>query len=429
MHSWTEEISVDDARKAFLLTRQLKLLPNEQKWFAMHDLGLTQSKFSELKNAFPRSALHSVAIKANPVVPLLRELVKQGAGLEAASFEEVQIALRSDCPESKIVFDSPAKTLDELTQCLKLGVTINVDNFEELNRVAGLVAVHPVNSLIGIRINPLIGQGDIEITSVSGKESKFGVFISQEEDILSKFNEYPWLKMLHVHVGSQGYSLDLMVKGIHAVYELAETINSKLGKRQIETIDIGGGLSARYTDKDAASTPEELSAALKLSCPGLFDGRYNMITEYGRSLLASCGCTFSRVEYVKKINQKRAAVVHFGADYMMRPVYQPAHWKHRYELFDADMQYKQKNSSHDAMLFGPLCFNGDVLDRQVDLNDVQVGDWLLARDTGAYTLSMWSRHCNRVLPPLVGYDLSAGDVRLLFRGETPEDVASFWDRC
>ena len=47
-----------------------------------------------------------------------------------------------------------------------------------------------------------------------------------------------------------------------------------------------------------------------------------------------------------------------------------------------------------------------------------------ASDTGAYTLSMWSRHCSRGLPPVWGLD--GGDVERLFAGESPQDVVRFW---
>ena len=54
----------------------------------------------------------------------------------------------------------------------------------------------------------------------------------------------------------------------------------------------------------------------------------------------------------------------------------------------------------------------------------QPGDLLLIRDTGAYTLSMWSRHCSRGLPPTWGY--RARNLTQLHRGEQPQDVVDFW---
>ena len=71
---------------------------------------------------------------------------------------------------------------------------------------------------------------------------------------------------------------------------------------------------------------------------------------------------------------------------------------------------------------GPLCFAGDVIGRGAPLPDVHPGDWLLVRDTGAYTMGMWSRHCSRGMPVV----LDAASLRVLRRRETPEDIVRFW---
>jgi diaminopimelate decarboxylase len=78
-------------------------------------------------------------------------------------------------------------------------------------------------------------------------------------------------------------------------------------------------------------------------------------------------------------------------------------------------------------LAGPLCFAGDVVAREISLPAVDVGDWIVIRDVGAYTLSMWSRHCSRGIPPVLGFDPhQAEPMRVLRRGETPDDIVSFW---
>jgi diaminopimelate decarboxylase len=76
---------------------------------------------------------------------------------------------------------------------------------------------------------------------------------------------------------------------------------------------------------------------------------------------------------------------------------------------------------------GPLCFAGDIVARDVLLPPVDEGDWIIIRDVGAYTLSMWSRHCSRGMPPVFGYDpQNPNTLRILRRGESPADVVHFW---
>ena len=79
-------------------------------------------------------------------------------------------------------------------------------------------------------------------------------------------------------------------------------------------------------------------------------------------------------------------------------------------------------------IVGPLCFGGDIIARGVSLPAIDVGDWLVIRDVGAYTLSMWSRHCSRGIPAVIGYERTADAIttRLLRRAESAADVVRFW---
>ncbi|MEZ5167518.1 MAG: VOC family protein [Acidimicrobiales bacterium] len=61
---------------------------------------------------------------------------------------------------------------------------------------------------------------------------------------------------------------------------------------------------------------------------------------------------------------------------------------------------------------------------------------MVIHDTGAYTLSMWSRHCSRGMPRVLGWRSPAGragadpapavELALLRERERPADVVRFW---
>lgn len=83
------------------------------------------------------------------------------------------------------------------------------------------------------------------------------------------------------------------------MYQLAEEINKTLGTRQVTSIDIGGGLPVNFDDDSVRPTFAAYAAALRAAVPGLFDGRYGLVTEFGRSLLAKNGFIGALVEYTK----------------------------------------------------------------------------------------------------------------------------------
>ena len=198
------------------------------------DLSRLQRRLNDVAAAFPPGTLHTVAVKANPLPSILRHLVEWGAGLEVASLPELHLALNAGCPPNRIVFDSPAKTMDELRFALSAGVSINADSMQEIERIASLRAESPENcgskhGVIGLRINPQAGVGSIAATSVAGEYSKFGVPIRECRD-----DNYPvlsgvcWLTGIHLHIGSQGCDLALLLQGVENVYNLVLEIDDRL---------------------------------------------------------------------------------------------------------------------------------------------------------------------------------------------------------
>lgn len=422
MDVFRRRISLDETATIVqqALAREILVAPSA----IVHHLGLMRQRITALRATFPASTLHALAIKANPVLEVLREAVRAGAGLEAASLEEVALARAAGCPAERIVFDSPAKTRDEIRQALLWGVRLNADNFDELGRIADARNGVDSSSVVGLRVNPLVGGGTIAQTSVATADSKFGVTLAADRArVVEAFAQCPWLNGLHVHVGSQGCRLELLAEAARRVIELRGEIAARTG-RAVSYIDIGGGLPTAYTADPAPATPAEYRELLAQQVSELFAADVRLVTEFGRCVQANCGLAVSRVEYTKP--SQRLAVIHLGADFLLRPVYCPDDWKHEFWLLD-ELGRPKAGPASPVTIAGPLCFAGDLLARDVPLPPVEPGDWLVIRDVGAYTLSMWSRHCSRGIPAVVGYDPEQSNPwRLLRAGETPADVVAFW---
>jgi diaminopimelate decarboxylase len=426
MDVFSRRISLDEAA-AMVQAAQVGGLLEDAAAAIFHHLGLMRARMAALQAAFPSNTLHAIAVKANPVVEVLREVVRAGGGLEAASIEEAQLALAAGCPAERVVFDSPVKTHREIEQALRLGVHLNADNFDELERIAAARRSIASSSPLGLRINPLVGGGAIEQTSVADAKSKFGVPLElNRQAILAAFAKYPWLCGLHSHVGSQGCSLELLAKAAGLIAALRKTIVAETGN-PVGFVDIGGGLSTVYRTGDKAPTPEEYRALLEVRAPDLFASDVRLVTEFGRAIHANCGIAIARVEYVKPGRRgDRMVVIHLGADFLVRPVYRPHDWHHEFFVLNRHGVPKL-GAAPPVTIAGPLCFAGDILARDALLPPIEQGDWIVIRDCGAYTLSMWSRHCSRGIPAVLGYDPQQRQpLRVLRRAETPSDVVRFW---
>ncbi|MFD4588687.1 diaminopimelate decarboxylase [Streptomyces sp. NPDC058434] len=373
-----------------------------------------RTAFEEITDA---PVLHAFAVKAAPLVPVLRLLDSEGIGAEVASPGELALALAAGVRPERIVLDSPAKTRAELTEALGLGIAVNADNLQELDRIDGLVGsgagLGSGGSQLGLRVNAQIGAGAIGALSTATATSKFGVALRDEgarERVVRAYLDRPWLTRLHTHSGSQGLGLELMTQGVRAVYELAEEINAAAGRQQIDTVDIGGGLPVNFTSDEESPTFAEYARALRDTVPGLFDGRYGLVTEFGRSLLAKHGTVLTRVEYTKTTGARPIAVTHAGVQVATRTVYDPASWPLRIAAYDA----KGAPKPGDAVVqdvAGPACFAGDLLAEARELPLLEPGDVVAALDTGAYYFSSHYAYNSLARPGVHGFHADAGGVR------------------
>ena len=126
------------------------------------------------------------------------------------------------------------------------------------------------------------------------------------------------------------------------------------------------------------------------------------------------GSPFRRVEYVKPA--QRMAVIHLGADFLLRPVYRPDDWQHEFFVLDRDGMPKTRAPA-PVTIAGPLCFGGDILAHDVPLPPIEVGRLYRYSRCGAYTLSMWSRHCSRGIPAVHWIRSAAGATHFASCGE------------
>ncbi len=411
---------------------QSALLKKNDTSAIFYDLSYLEERISDLKNHFPPNTLHTVAVKANPLVKILRLIKKTGAGLEAASLPELHLTKRANVQKEKVVFDSPAKTMEEIKFALEEGFFLNADSLNELKRIGEILKSINSTSGIGIRINPQVGSGSIDSTSVAGEYSKFGAPLGERrEELTAAFLKYQWLKGVHLHIGSQGCPVEMLIDGIGRVLEFAEQTNHKLEiaakNNRIEYFDIGGGLPVSYHQNKEVVSMAEYAAMIKSNFPVLFSGKYKLITEFGRYIHANTGWTASRIEYVKQDAGINTLVIHLGADMFLRKCYRPEDWHHDIFLVDREGHIKADKKTESYNVAGPLCFAGDFITKGIVLPKAEPGDYIIIRDTGAYTLSMWSRYNSRQIPIVIGYTDNGDKFHILKKRESPEDVIDFWE--
>jgi diaminopimelate decarboxylase len=380
--------------------------------------------------AFPENFYHTFAVKANALVNVLSQLKDSGMGAEVASPGELMIALSAGFTAAEIIYDSPTKTLADLRTCIESGISLNIDNLQELDRVEQLVAEFPdTTSVIGFRINPQIGGGKISSTSTATATSKFGYALedgNNRQAIIDIYKQCPWLKSIHTHTGSQGCSLELMATGIAAITELAEEINGEIGNQQIIRLDIGGGLPVNFSSDNVTPTFNEYATMLKVQVPVLFTNKFQVKTEFGRAIVAKNGFIVTRVEYTKMSGGRHIVATHAGAQIITRTAFLPKSWPLRVTGYSpTGEEYRETESNLiPTDISGPCCFAGDLVCNDQRLPKFSPDDYVLIHDTGGYYFTNHFEY--NCLPRVAIYSVSGSTeefkIECIRPGESLEDV-------
>ena len=421
-------ISEKDISKTFQKAIKSEgLVKRNDSAIIFYDLDFLSERVNFLKQLFPEDTLHAIAVKANPLIRILEEFKKADIGLETASLPELFIAQKLGFSSNKIIFNSPSKTQEEIEYALKFGAHLNADSFGELDRISELYEATKSVSNIGLRINPQVGAGRIKSTSVAEKISIFGIPIDDHrQEIIEVFVRFKWLKGIHLHIGSQGISIEQLLKGLKKVYRLVKEINSQLihEGRQIVFFDMGGGFPVSYNINDSAPGLEKYVEMARANHPELFSNKYKLITEFGRYINANTAWAVSRVEYVKNEPNYKILSIHLGADFLLRKAYNPTDWHHEISVLDRNGKLKKGKDKKKYIIAGPLCFASDIIAKDIELPEVEERDFIVIHDVGAYTLSMWSRYNSRQIPKVIGYKTNS--FCTLKERESLNDLYNFW---
>jgi diaminopimelate decarboxylase len=368
--------------------------------------------FERLDSAFGDYP-HSVhyAMKANSTLAIV-ELVKGlGAGVDANSIGEVDVALRCGFAPDQIVFTGVGKSLPELRRAVALGFkAINVESPGELDRLDQLARAQGTTVRVALRVNPDIDARSHPHISTGLKTNKFGIPIDAAPALFREIGRRTALvaEGVHLHIGSQITTLDPLVRGASAAVDLALALGAE-GIR-LRHVDLGGGLGISY-DGTPAIDPADYGRALvdivrRSGLPALI--------EPGRVLVGPAGVLVTSVVDVKEFPESRRFVVlDAGMTELMRPALYGAF--HRIEPLVA-----RAGDPIVADIVGPICESTDTFARDRTLAPVNVGDVMVVRDVGAYGAAMGSMYLRRPLPPEVLVD--NGSWRVIRRRQTLDDM-------
>lgn len=331
------------------------------------------------------------AIKANANPKLLRLIAQAGFGADCVSGGEIQRALDTGFPASKIVFAGVGKSDWEINLGLDNDIfCFNVESEPELEVINELAKAKGKIASVAFRINPNIGAHTHANITTGLAENKFGIAMKDMEHIIQKAEQLCHIRVLglHFHIGSQILEMDDFIALCQRINQLIEQLRQ--AHHQVEHINVGGGLGIDYKNPDKHPIPN-FSSYFNTYAKylNLSDGQ-QLHFELGRAVVGQCGSLVTRVLYVKQGATKQFIIVDAGMTDLIRPALYQAH--HQIE----NLNSREVLEKYDVV--GPICESSDVFAKDILLPKTHRGDLIALHSAGAYGEIMASQYNCRALP-------------------------------
>jgi diaminopimelate decarboxylase len=361
-------------------------------------------------DAFPKVPhLICYAVKANSNLSIIRRLAAWGAGFEVVSGGELFRVLRAGGSGSKVVFDGPGKTTDEIRYALESDILFfNVESAAEVDLIAEAARRAGKRARVSLRTNPDVDPQTHPYISTGMKEHKFGIGLAEAHELYLRLRDRAEIELVGVtcHIGSQITQLGPYREAIGSLQEFVTNLRREgIG---LQYLDFGGGLGIAYDGEE----PPSISRYAELVIDATKDLGLTLILEPGRIIVGSAGTLVTRVSFIKDQGTKRFVIVDAGMNDLMRPALYGSHHQ-VWSVF-------HKTETQVADVVGPICESTDFIARNRELPAFQAGDLAAVMSTGAYGFSLSSNYNSR--PRVAEVLVSGNKYEVIRRRETYEDL-------
>lgn len=362
-------------------------LNTKERSFYVADMSDIHKKYLKWQQLMPRIKPF-YAVKCNNLPEIITFLASLGTNFDCASKQEIQQVLAAGVSADKIIYANPCKTNAFIRHAKNVQVNLmTFDNELELHKVAQL---HPSAKLV-LRI-----KGD-ESSSRCKFNMKFGADIDKCYHLL-KLAKQLELQVVGVsfHNGSDCLdpsSYEKSIASCRLVFDMGKEIGHNM-----YMLDIGGGFpgdsKARVSFEAVA---ERVNKAIETHFPSNSSEYVEIIAEPGRyfvssSLTLCCMVIAKRAEYDDKSGQNGFMYYLNDGVYSAfnNVIYENA--KPEPQLIangQADRAEQQQQAAttqlYSTVMWGPTCDSIDCIKRDFMFPELQVGQWIMFKDMGAYT--------------------------------------------
>jgi len=364
----------------------------------------------------------SYASKALSNTSIIKLITSEGLSLDVVSGGELYTAKVAGVPAERIYFHGNNKSEQELIEAIdhEIGYMV-VDNEYELKLLNDIADKKNKKVDILLRINPGVEAHTHEFIKTGQIDSKFGIGKKEIPEILKIIQKMSALSFqgLHVHIGSQIQEIKPFLITIEEVLNTWHICKKDFPDMDLNVLNIGGGIGIEYLHSDTVPALEnfaqKITTTLKSKTSELKLIEPKLVLEPGRSIIGKAGITLYTIGATKIIpNIRKYVFIDGGMADNPRVITYGAE-------YEATIVNKINNSKTDIVtIAGKFCESGDILLKDIKLQQAESGDILAVFCTGAYNYSMSSNY-NRFAKPAMVL-VNNGKAQTIIQREDYQDI-------
>ncbi|MDT8451443.1 MAG: type III PLP-dependent enzyme [Gammaproteobacteria bacterium] len=344
-----------------------ELVARHETPFMVLDLSEVDYQYKLLQAALPGVKLF-YALKALSHPALIKRLKSLGCSFDLATSGEVELVESLGVTGEQCIHTHPIKKVKEIQRALEFGCNrFVIDNMEELKKFipyAGQV------ELI-IRVSFRSKQAVVDLSR------KFGCAL-EELPLLVEFAHQNKIEVvgLSFHVGSQSLSPMTQANAIRASIAAMKVMNSVRWK----FLDIGGSFPVSYLE--TVLPIADFCAPVMEALSELPEG-VEVFAEPGRFIAAP-----AMIEVVSIVGKaRRGAKNWYYLDDGVYGGFSGQMFDHASYPLAPLKPFDPSGEFLSSVLAGPTCDSIDIVAEDIELPDMQIGDILIGKKMGAYTIA------------------------------------------
>ena len=345
---------------------------------------------------------------------------QEGSWAEVVSGFEYQKALKNGIDGSKIIFNGPDKTSEDLTLAIRHNSLIHIDHYDELYMLIDLSKQLGIKPKIAIRVNmdtgiyPQWDRFGFNYENGDAWDALNRIMISNAFDLVG----------LHTHIGTYIMTASSYRTAASKLANLVVSLDRKYN-HTIQYIDMGGGFASKNTlrgaylpGSDTTPTFDEYADAISA---GIFESPIRpealpvLILETGRALIDDAGYLLGSVLANKRLaDGRRATIIDAGVNLLFT-----SFW------YDHHIAPSLQTSDHteETTVYGPLCMNIDIIRPAVVLPLLKKDDHIVITRVGAYNMTQWLQFIT-LRPKIVLIDMQ-GKTHVIRNNETNDTFSQY----